>query len=74
MVIKIPIYVEIDTIDERLLPLFVDAFAILFFKQLRKEEFTKDVARMQLKSGSKMPSKIKIISKDMALETLRIKK
>jgi len=75
MIIKVPIYVELDAIDPDFLAPLVDALAKHFYLILRKENLNKKVAAD--KEHSVLLGDLtnaKVISKDKALESLRTKK
>jgi len=76
MIIKVPIYVEIESIDcQELLPDVVEALHEVFTNTLRKEKFEIPQTMGIRKSFVvKHAGEFKIISKEKALEYLRTKK
>lgn len=76
MVIKVPIYVEIDTVDQRELPKLVGVLMQGFYEILRKEENynTKTYRYINISKKELSNLSMKIISRDDALESLRTSK
>jgi len=76
MIIKVPIYVEIESISrQELLPDVVDHLHQVFTSILRKEKFDNtEVQKVRMSSVVKHVGTFKIISKEKALEYLRTKK
>jgi hypothetical protein len=76
MIIKVPIYVEISTVDQRDLPVLVDELMKKMYNFLRKEEsintLTYSHKNMRLKEFQRLT--MKIISREKALENLRTSK
>jgi hypothetical protein len=75
MIIKVPIYVDLDAIDPDLLPVVVEAMSKRFYLTLRKESLFKN---LKIDSESSLTldtvTNAKIISREKALESLRTKK
>jgi hypothetical protein len=74
MIIKVPIYVEIESISNDALRSLVDDMGEEFKSILRKEKFLKLRAAYADTVGFEHVAKFKIISKESALDSLRIKK
>lgn len=75
MIIKVPIYVDLDAIDPDLLPVVVEAMSKRFYLTLRKESLFKNL-KIDSESSLSLDSvtNAKIISREKALESLRTKK
>jgi hypothetical protein len=76
MIIKVPIYVEIESISKQeLLPDVVDALHMVFTSILRKEKLElTSVGKIRMPLVTKLAGELKIISKEKALEYLRTSK
>jgi hypothetical protein len=76
MIIKVPIYVEIEKISsQEMLPDVVETFHTEFTNILRKEKYgISEVSRIRMSTVTKLAGNFKIISKEKALEYLRTKK
>jgi hypothetical protein len=74
MIIKVPIYVEIESIDSGLLAHAIESFTQDFQSILRKEKFIKSRSVYSESEGFEGIAKFKIITKEKALEILRTKK
>jgi len=74
MIIKVPIYVEIESIDNDSLRPLVNDLGEEFKSILRKEKFLKLRSAFHDTIGCEGVAKFKIISKESALDSLRIKK
>jgi hypothetical protein len=71
MIIKVPIYVEIDAIGTAILPDLVDDLGDIFYNILRKQKLNKtDIINHNQGWKDTVPN-AKIISKEKALEHLR---
>ena len=74
MIIKVPIYVEIDSIsDHNCLSLLVDRLQKDFYKHLRKKSF-ETLIEACFKEDDFSVSDLKILNVDEAFEILRKKK
>jgi hypothetical protein len=73
MVVKVPIYVEIERADPELLPTYVEHLGAAFTIILRREDFEKAVRGLteEVRNGI---GAFKIIQKSKAVEYLRTKK
>jgi hypothetical protein len=76
MIIKVPIYVEIESISKQeMLPDVVDALHSVFTGILRKEKLElTSVGKIRMPLVTKLAGELKIISKEKALEYLRTSK
>jgi hypothetical protein len=76
MIIKVPIYVEIESISKQeMLPDVVEALHEVFTGVLRKEKFeNSSVGKIRISLVTKHAGNFKIISKEKALEYLRTRK
>lgn len=73
MIVKVPIYVEIDRIDPEMIPFFVEFLADVMYNDIRKKSFTKTLAKFT-NNGEISPDDLKVISREEALELLRTRK
>ena len=75
MIIKVPIYVEIESISKQeMLPDVVNTLHLVFTNSLRREKFDTQAGRISTALVTKLAGEFKIISKEKALEYLRTKK
>lgn len=75
MIIKVPVYVEIENVDPELLQEVVHSLSNSFYKVLRKEDFEKKSTHfLTIPKEIRSEFFVKILSKDKAFEALRTKK
>lgn len=75
MLIKIPIYVEIEKVSSpEMLPLVVNSLNTVFTRTLRKENFDTHCNKILTEIVLPESKSFKIVTKDGALEYLRTKK
>lgn len=71
MIIKVPVYVDIDAIRQEDLLSYVNVCTERFYKSLRKQKLLLPNSYTTGNKEKKTPVNAKLISKEMALETLR---
>lgn len=71
MVIKVPIYVDIEKVDPQDLPDLVNKFSRNFYKFLREKELMKAIRKFDTLNGEKLVPTFKVISLAEAHEYLR---
>lgn len=71
MILKVPVYVEILSIDPHEIQGLVDVFNKEFYRILRKQDFNKSLKKYKSKETGISWEDFKIISKDQAFEALR---
>jgi len=71
MIIKVPVYVDVDAIRQEDLLGYVSICTDRFYKSLRKQKLILPSSYTIGPKDKKTPVNAKLISKEMALETLR---
>jgi len=74
MIIKVPIYVEVDKIPGDNLPELVQYLSKVMSKHLLKSSFTSDTIEKAATLGVGNPESLKILSHKEALDSLRTSK
>jgi hypothetical protein len=72
MILKVPIYVEIDRISPDSAEGFLRVLGEEFYKTIRKNDFKKTLIQLhKINPKAGFPEDLKIINREKALETLR---
>jgi hypothetical protein len=74
MILKVPIYVEIETIRTEDIGPFTEVLGLLMYKKLREEKSFNQSTFTRTGRDPKSLSKIRIISREEAIEHLRSSK
>jgi hypothetical protein len=72
MIIKVPIFVDIDSIDSAFVNPVVEDLSDYFYKILRKQDLNKQIEKLFKTTDDEIyRPKAKIINREKALESLR---
>lgn len=74
MIIKVPIYLEVDKLEQDMIPSIVNDMGNIVYSILRKEKELNGTFPMYKRKGKTISASFKVLSKEKALEYLRTSK
>jgi len=73
MIIKVPIYVEVDSAQPEILPDLVEILNKMFTMYLRKQDMATVLKKTHTIFGGRLGEDLSLITREKALDTLRTK-